>query len=139
MLRNILSVLIGLVIGSLVNMGLITIGPLIIPPPAGVDVSDANSIAASIHLFEAKHFITPGLAHALGTFIGALTAYIVASSHKEKFAFSIGVISLLGGIVATLMIPAPYWFIATDLILAYIPMAWLSIKLGNRILGRQHD
>jgi hypothetical protein len=30
-----------------------------------------------------------------------------------------------------MMIPAPAWFIALDLIAAYLPMAWLGAKLGK--------
>jgi len=29
------------------------------------------------------------------------------------------------------MIPAPLWFILLDLIVAYLPMAWLALKLGS--------
>lgn len=31
------------------------------------------------------------------------------------------------------MIPAPAWFIALDLLAAYLPMAWLSIQIGTRM------
>jgi hypothetical protein len=31
------------------------------------------------------------------------------------------------------MIPAPKTFIAVDLIFAYLPMAWLAIRLGGKI------
>jgi hypothetical protein len=41
-IRNILAVIIGLVVGASVNMSLITLGPHLIPPPAGIDVSDAE-------------------------------------------------------------------------------------------------
>ena len=44
---------------GIVNMGLIIAGPMLVPPPAGVDVSSAESIAASIHLFEPQHFLFP--------------------------------------------------------------------------------
>ena len=30
-----------------------------------------------------------------------------------------------------MMIPAPAWFIALDLIVAYIPMAWIGGRLGR--------
>lgn len=47
-------------------MALVLIGPHLILPPAGVDVSDAQSLKASIHLLQPKHFVFPFLAHALG-------------------------------------------------------------------------
>lgn len=50
-----------------------------------------------------------------------------------RFAIAIGVIFLCGGIAASLMISAPAWFIALDLLAAYIPMAWLAGRLGARM------
>ena len=35
--------------------------------------------------------------------------------------------------MASLMIPAPAWFIATDLLLAYLPMAWLGLRGANKM------
>ena len=103
-LRNIFSVIAGFVVGSGVNMALIVLGPLAIPPPAGVDVTNSQSLSASMHLFEAKHFVFPFLAHALGTLAGALTAFFVAASHRSVFAYAVGVLFLAGGIAATFMI-----------------------------------
>ena len=131
--RNVLAVVLGLVAGGAVNMAIVTFGPVLVPPPAGVDVTDPASLAQGIHLFEPRHFAAPFLAHALGTFVGALVAYLVAATHKARFAYGIGVLFLLGGIAACFMIPAPPWFMALDLVVAYLPMAWLAIALGRRI------
>lgn len=135
-IRNIVAVIIGLALGASVNMSLIVFGPHLIPPPAGVDVSDAQSIGASIHLFEPKHFVFPFLAHALGTLAGALIAFLVAASYRTIFAYVIGVFFLAGGISVTFMIPAPTWFTVLDLVVAYLPMAWLGTLLGRRINRR---
>jgi hypothetical protein len=35
------------------------------------------------------------------------------------------------------MIPAPAWFIALDLIVAYLPMAWLAVRVGTRLKGEE--
>ena len=129
--RNMLAVIIGLLIGSSINMAIVMVGSVIIPPPTGVDVSSTESIKASIHLFEAKHFVTPFLAHAVGTLSGAFIAFLIAASHRSIIAYGIGFAFLVGGIVAATMIPAPIWFIVVDLVVAYIPMAWLGIKLGQ--------
>jgi hypothetical protein len=58
-LKNVLVVLLGIVVGSIVNMGIIMISSSIIPPPAGVDVSDMESLKSSMYLFETKNFIFP--------------------------------------------------------------------------------
>ncbi len=48
-LRNILAILFGVVIGGLVNMALIILGPMIIPPPEGADVTTMEGLKASMH------------------------------------------------------------------------------------------
>lgn len=137
LLRNVVAVVAGIVIGGSVNMALVTLGPSLIPPPPGVNVNDVESLRANIHLFEARHFVMPFLAHALGTLVGALVAYLVAASHKARFAYGIGAFFLLGGIAASSMIPAPVWYIALDLVAAYLPMAWLATRLGAGMTGRR--
>ena len=130
LIRNILAVLAGVILGSVVNMAIVTFGPSLIPPPAGADMMTPEGIAAAMPLLEPRHFITPFLAHALGTLVGAFVAYLVAASHKARFAYAIGVLFLIGGIAACFMIPAPVWFMALDLVVAYLPMAWLAIRIG---------
>jgi len=131
-IRNILAVIAGIVVGSIVNMGLIQVSGSVIPPPEGADVTTTEGLKATMHLFEPKHFIFPFLAHALGTFVGAFVAAIVAANHKLKFALGIGVFFLAGGIASVFMLPSPTWYTIVDLTLAYIPMAWLAGKLATR-------
>lgn len=59
MIKNILAVLAGCILGSVVNMGIITVSGSIIPPPDGADVTTMEGLKASIHLFQPKHFIFP--------------------------------------------------------------------------------
>ncbi|TGL77799.1 hypothetical protein [Leptospira yasudae] len=128
-LKNILAFIAGAIVGSVVNMGIITVSGSIIPPPAGADVTTTEGLKTSIHLFEPKHFLMPFLAHALGTFSGAIVAAIVAASHKLLFALSIGVLFLAGGIASVFMIPSPLWFTVVDLAGAYLPFGFLAGKL----------
>jgi hypothetical protein len=131
-LRNILAVISGVILGGLVNMGIIMISGSIIPPPEGADVTTSEGIAASIHLWHPQHFLMPFLAHALGTFAGALLAGAIAANRKMVFAFVIGLFFLAGGITNFFMIPSPTWFIVVDLVGAYIPMAFIAGKLVTR-------
>lgn len=130
--RNILAVVAGLVIGSVVNMGFITLGGAAIAPPAGADTATTEGLKASMHLFEAKHFLFPFLAHALGAFAGAAVAARLAGSRHLQLAMVVGVFFFAGGLAMVLMLPSPLWFDALDLGLAYIPMAWLGWKLAAR-------
>ena len=130
--RTIIAVVIGFIVGSAVNLGIVMLGPSIIPPPAGVDVTDAASIAEGMGLFEPKHFIAPFLAHALGTFVGAFVAVKIAATNKPMAGGIIGGLFLAGGIYASTVIPAPTWFMVLDIVGAYLPMAWLAVYLGHK-------
>jgi hypothetical protein len=133
LLRNVLALLAGIAIGGGVNMALITLSPSLIPPPAGVDVNSAESLSKAMHLFEPRHFVMPFLAHALGTLAGALAAYLIAATYKTPMAYVISAVFLCGGVAASFMIPAPAWFIALDLLAAYLPMGWLGVQIGSRL------
>ena len=132
MVRSILAVMAGVLVGGIVNMGIVMVGPMIVPLPAGADMTTAEGITAAMPMLEAKHFIAPFLAHALGSLTGAAVAALISISHKFAVAMIVGVITLVGGILAATMIPAPIWFIALDLIVAYLPMAWIGWKLAAR-------
>ncbi len=131
-LRNILAVIAGFIAGSLVNMALVTASGYIIPPPSGADVTTVEGLRQALPLFEAKHFIMPFLAHALGTFAGAYVCAKVAAGHQLKLAMLIGLLFFAGGLTNILMLPSPVWFSILDLTVAYIPMAYLGFKLAKR-------
>ncbi len=131
-LRNILAVIAGIFIGSLVNMGIIMISGSIIPPPNGADVTTMEGLKATMHLFEPKHFIFPFLAHALGTLVGALLAARFAANNHMRFALAIGVFFLIGGITSVYMLPSPLWYTVVDLVGAYLPMGYLGGKLAGK-------
>lgn len=135
-LRGILAVVCGVLVGSAVNMGLVMLGPVVIPVPEGVDMSTAERMKETAHLLEPRHFLFPFLAHAAGTFAGALIAYLVALRSRAVFAGVIGGLFLAGGISAAFMIPAPVWFVVADLVLAYLPVAWLAVLVGRRLTRR---
>ncbi len=132
-LRLALAIIAGIAVGGTVNMALIGLGPSLIPPPAGVDMTTAEGLKAAMPLLEPRHFLMPFLAHALGTLVGALVAARIALTQHAVAAYAVGVVFLAGGIAASVMIPAPAWFIASDLVLAYLPMAWLGLRLGRRL------
>ncbi len=133
-LKNILAVILGFILGSAVNMGLIMISGSVIPLPDGVDPADMESLKNNMHLFEAKHFIFPFLAHALGTLVGAFVAAKIAATHQLKFAIGIGAFFLIGGIMNIFMLPSPIWFTVLDLGAAYLPMGYIG---GRWAIGRR--
>lgn len=131
LLRSFLAVLGGLIIGSVVNMGLIMVSSSIIPTPNGADVTTTEGLKHSMHLFEPKHFIFPFLAHALGTFAGAYASSRIAINYHFQLAMVVAVFFLIGGIVTIATLPSPLWFSVIDIALAYLPMGWLGWKAAK--------
>lgn len=130
-LRNILAVVAGWFVGSLVNMGLVQLGHSIFPIE-GVDPTDMEAFAAVIPTLGPEYFIFPFLAHAVGTFAGAGLAAAIGVNQKMTLALIVGVLFLLGGIVVNYMLPGPIWFSALDIVVAYIPMAYFAAKLVQK-------
>ena len=129
MVRNIIGFIAGYIVGSLVNFGLIMAGMALMP--AGTDFSTPDGVNAAIAQMGPINYAVVFLAHALGAFTGALVASLIAVSHRFVLSLVIGALFLLGGIYAAAVIDAPLWFEAADIILAYIPMAWLGWKIAG--------
>lgn len=127
-IRNILAVVVGWLGGSIVNMGLVQIGHAVFPID-GVDPNDMEALAAAMPNLGFEYFIFPFLAHALGTLVGAAIAGWIAANRKMTFSLAIGGLFLIGGIMVNVMLPGPTWFAVLDIVVAYIPMAWIGGKM----------
>lgn len=138
-IRTVVAVVAGFLVGSIINGGIVAFGPILIPPPPGVDMSTMESLAETIHLMGPLNFLVPFLAHALGTLTGATVACMIADTKRHTAVITMGIIFLIGGLAASVMIPAPVWFIVVDLLFAYIPMAWLGLLLSNRFKPDTHS
>lgn len=129
-LRNVLAVIVGFVVGNIVNYQLFHFGFRVYP--IDVDINDMEALAEVFPTLGLKHYIFPFLAHALGTFIGALLVARIAASHKMKLAMGVGIAFLIVGIIAAIIVPTPVWYKIVDISLGYIPMAWLGGKLMSK-------
>jgi len=131
-LRNVIAVIAGVLIGCALNMGIIMISGSLIPPPEGADLKTMEGLKAAMHLMQPKHFLMPFLAHALGTFVAAFITCLIVKSNQMKFALGIGIWFMIVGILNIVMLPSPLWFAIVDLVFAYIPMGYLGAKLVLR-------
>jgi len=131
-LQNIAAFVAGWLGGSAINIGLVQLGHTLLPIE-GLDPNDMEAFAAAMPSLGAEHFLFPFLAHALGTLVGAIIAAWIAASHKMAFAFAVGILFLIGGVMINILLPGPLWFTITDLVLAYIPMAWIGWKAGVKL------
>lgn len=131
LLKNIIAVVAGLLFGSAANMLTLQIGMTLIPPPEGFDMNTPEGLTAAMSRMEHKHFITPFLSHALGTFVGAFIAVRIAANKHKVIAYVLAGLFFFGGLYMVVILNAPMWFNLTDLILAYFPMAWLALRLNG--------
>lgn len=130
--RILAAVTLGLIVGAAVNMGLVVLGSSLVPPPAGVDVTSEDGLRRSMHLLSARHFVFPFVAHAAGSLVGALVAAKITPPKAKLWALLVGVFFFAGGLQMATSLPAPRWFVAMDLTLAYLPAAWLGTRLARR-------
>ena len=124
-IKNVLALIGGGLVGMTANMGLIITGNQLIPFSDNINPMNAMN-------WEIKYFIFPFLAHAIGTLSGAFIVAKCSASYHMLFAICIGIFFLSGGISMVFILPAPVWFVVVDLVLAYIPMGWLGWKISNK-------
>ncbi|GBF49483.1 hypothetical protein LPTSP4_09960 [Leptospira ryugenii] len=140
MVQNVLygigSVLLGLILGSVLNITVLNLGTILIPAPEGADVSTMEGLRDSMHLFLPKNFLFPFLAHASGTFLGSLIAAMLRKEHASICAYAIGFLFFLGGLINVIYLPSPLWFTLVDLIFAYLPMSYCALVLVSRIRSK---
>ncbi|MBE7439290.1 MAG: hypothetical protein HS115_12600 [Spirochaetales bacterium] len=126
--RNVLAIIVGFILGSAVNMGIIMIGGSVIPPPEGSDLATMEGLTAAMEKMTPIHFVMPFLAHALGTLFGASMAAFIGSGNKILPGIIVSIFFLCGGILNVILLPSPLWFSILDLTLAYLPMGWLGAR-----------
>ena len=131
--RNVLAVIGGWLIGSVVNLSLINLGNSLYPIE-GLAINDMEAFAAIMPTLSAEYFIFPFLAHALGTFTGSIAAGLIAANRKQTFALVIGGLFLVGGLAINYILSGPVWFTILDLVIAYIPMAILGWLLISKLV-----
>jgi hypothetical protein len=132
-MKSILLSVAGLLLGVITNGVIVQIGSQIVKAPKGLDLSTSQGLAKAMPLMGAEHFVFPFLAHAIGTLVGAYFVSRMKVNRALLNAMAIGFAFLAGGVMMVLTLPGtPWWFVATDLVLAYLPMAYLGFKLGQR-------
>ena len=79
-------------IGAQVNGAILTLGTTLIPAPAGFDLNTMDGLKAAVPFLEAKHYLFPFLAHAIGTLISALLITRFLTSQQLVFSMMAGIL-----------------------------------------------
>ncbi|MFM8595466.1 MAG: hypothetical protein ACKOBN_00045 [Flavobacteriales bacterium] len=132
-MKSILLSILGLFIGAITNGLIVQLGTKLVSAPAGHDLSTEKGLVEAMPHMQPIHFLFPFLAHAIGSFIGAFFVSKMKVERSLIHSMAIGFAFLAGGVMMVISLPAtPLWFILTDLIFAYLPMAYLGYRLGQK-------
>ena len=99
-LKNIGIIISGIIIGMIVNMGLIILGGIIFTPTENFEPMNAIN-------WDLKYFIFPFLAHSIGTLSGSYFVSRLSRNSHIIFPLIIGLYFLSGGIYMVKILPAP--------------------------------
>ena len=124
LLKNIGILIFGIIIGMIVNIGLIIIGGIIFPLSESFEPMNAIN-------WDLKYFIFPFLAHSVGTLSGSFLVSKLSRNSNIIFPLIVGLYFLSGGIYMVTILPAPMWFVFLDLIVCYIPMSLIGWRISK--------
>ena len=123
-LTNIGIIILGIIIGMILNMGLIILGGIIFTPTENIESMNAIN-------WDLKYFIFPFLAHSVGTLSGSFLVSKLSRNSNIIFPLIVGLYFLSGGIYMVTILPAPMWFVFLDLIVCYIPMSLIGWRISK--------
>lgn len=124
MIRSIIAILVGLVVGGLLVFGVESIGQLIYPLPEGIDLTDPEAMKTFAENAPVSAKLIVLLAWFVGPLGGGWLAAWIAQRSPLTHALIIGVFFLLADIFNMISIPSPIWFwvggIVLPLLAAYV-------------------
>ena len=124
-LRMILGIFVGLIVGNIAIMGLHYLSMIVYPLPEGTDMSDMNAIAEYVKIAPLGSLLMVMLAHIGGTFLAGLSTALV--SKKMLTVYIIGSFFTLAGIYNLYVLPHPWWFNLEAIL--YLPAAVFGFNL----------
>jgi hypothetical protein len=131
LVRSILAILAGIIVGSVIIAALEFVGHLVYPLPEGLDPRDpVDRKALEDYVANApvgSHLLLL-LAYAVGTFVGAWLAAALAGRKPIVHGIIAGAFFLLATIANLQMIEHPTWFVVVNLVLV-LPLAYAGAKL----------
>jgi hypothetical protein len=130
MLRSVLSVVVGVLIGSLLILGVEMLGHAVFPPAAGLDPANPESLKA----VPAGAMLTVIAAWFAGAFGGGVSASLIAKRWAPAAWVVAATILLLAG--ATMAgLPHPTWMIAGAIVSTGLG-GYLAVKLTHGYYGQ---
>jgi len=131
MLRKILAVIFGMLVGAIVVFLVDMFGHTIYPFPEGLDMDDTAAVNAYVAAAPVGAMLFVVLAWVLGSFVAGTVATLICNDGKSVYALTCGVLLLIGGITTLVMIEHPTWMWIVSAF-AFISPAWLGYRLVRK-------
>ena len=128
MIRNIIAVVVGVIVGMVFNMAVVILNTAVLfPVPEGFNWNDPDAVGAYFTNLPLTAFLVVLVAHLGQAFFGGLVAALISRNAAMTVAMIIGVLSMLAGIANMMMVPNPAWmWIEVPL---YLVAAWLAARI----------
>lgn len=138
MFRSVVAVGTGLAIGVTIIGIIESIGHFMFPPPAGVDLSDRQAVAAMIAQAPPGALIMVLVAWWLGTSNGAGIGAYLARHDRWLHGSVVAGVLMIAGIVNLFLIPHPTWFVLAALIVFPLS-AVVGMLIGTQPVPGKRD
>jgi hypothetical protein len=129
MLRNALSVVLGVVSAFVTVMLVDKLNHMIYPPPPGLDFSDTAAVEPYLATLPLGAYLLVIASSVVAPLIGTLVAIYVGHIQPFYCAVIVGGIVLAATIANFIATPHPLWLSAITL-LGIVASAWLATKLA---------
>lgn len=130
------AVVVGIIVGSIVMMGIHFVTVVIYPVPEGLDMYSSDpemqkELVAWMASLPVGAWLLGWLAHAVGCLSAASVAMLIAGRRSLVPALFVGAWFTLGGILNAVQLQAPVWFYVID-----VPVYLLGAFAVGKLLRR---
>jgi hypothetical protein len=130
MARNIGAAIVGVFVAVGLVWAIESVGHGVYPPPASLDLTDAEAMRAYADAMPIGALLFVALAWFSGTLAGTWVACRIGTASPLVFVLVVGGLILTAAITNLMLIPHPLWFSALGII-AILVGAWLGKMLGG--------
>ncbi len=131
MIRSILTVIVGVLGGSVVIWVLERAGHRFFPAPAGLDLQDLEVLKQYVASAPTAMFLALLGAWAGGAFVGGGIAALLSERRRGLHALAVGAFQTLFAALQFSMVPHPLWFVVLGLTI-FLPVTGLAGLLVGR-------
>ncbi len=131
LLRNVLAIVGGVLIGTVVIFVVQSISHQIYPVASDIDYNDKEAMRSFVAGLPVGALLMVIASYVCGSFVAGMISAWVGRGARVRHALVAGVLLLLAGIMNLVSIPHPLWFSVVT-VLVFIPAAWAGGKLAAR-------